>query len=217
MKILVVDDSPPFQVAIEAMLKEAGYTDLVIMESAKMAINYLNQEIHRKGGSLVDLILMDIQLPDMNGIEAVTIIKSHEDLKEIPIVMVSVLDEGENIEKAFSVGAIDYIGKPVNKLELKARVRSILKLKEEMDKRVAREEELKKTVRDLEDAMKKIKHLSGLLPICSHCKKVRDDKGYWQQVEIYLKNHINASFSHSVCPDCLKKLYPEIADSILNE
>ena len=63
---------------------------------------------------------------------------------------------------------------------------------------------------ELKEAMSKIKTLSGLLPICYSCKKIRDDKGYWNQLEAYISSHSEAAFSHSICPECAKKLYPEI-------
>jgi len=73
------------------------------------------------------------------------------------------------------------------------------------------ENEREKLIRDLQNAMSQIKTLSGLLPICAHCKKIRDDKGYWHAVEEYIHEHSEADFSHSICPDCLEKYYPEIA------
>ena len=60
------------------------------------------------------------------------------------------------------------------------------------------------------EALSKIKTLSGLLPICSHCKKIRDDKGYWNQIESYIHKHSDAEFSHSICPECAKKYYPDM-------
>ena len=75
--------------------------------------------------------------------------------------------------------------------------------------------ELTRANRELEKAMKDIKTLSGLLPICSNCKKIRDDQGYWQQVEQYLENHSQATFTHALCPGCIKELYPDIADKVL--
>jgi ligand-binding sensor domain-containing protein len=78
----------------------------------------------------------------------------------------------------------------------------------------AHERELQRRV---DEAMAQVKILSGLLPICSSCKKIRDDKGYWNQIEIYLKRYSDIEFSHGVCPDCLKLLYPEIADEVLDE
>jgi hypothetical protein len=65
-------------------------------------------------------------------------------------------------------------------------------------------------IRELQEALTMVKLLSGLLPICASCKKIRDDKGYWTQIESYIRDHSEAEFSHGICPDCLKKLYPEI-------
>jgi hypothetical protein len=65
-------------------------------------------------------------------------------------------------------------------------------------------------IRELQEALTMVKPLSGLLPICASCKKIRDDKGYWTQIESYIRDHSEVEFSHSLCPDCLKKLYPEI-------
>jgi PAS domain-containing protein len=76
------------------------------------------------------------------------------------------------------------------------------------------EEERQRTIAELQDALQKVKTLSGLLPICASCKKIRDDKGYWNHVESYIEHHSAAQFSHGICPDCVRKLYPEIADSV---
>ena len=75
--------------------------------------------------------------------------------------------------------------------------------------RIKVEKEREKLIHDLQDALKKIKTLKGLLPICASCKKIRDDEGYWQQVEIYISNHSEVNFSHGICPECQKKLFPE--------
>lgn len=67
---------------------------------------------------------------------------------------------------------------------------------------------------ELQKALAQVKTLSRLLPICANCKKIRDDEGYWQQVDVYLYHHANAEFSHSICPDCMKKLYSEIFEEV---
>jgi PAS domain S-box-containing protein len=72
------------------------------------------------------------------------------------------------------------------------------------------EKEREELVKVLQEALAEVKRLSGLLPICASCKKVRDDKGYWEQVEIYVEKHTEAEFSHSICPECEKKLYPDL-------
>ena len=72
------------------------------------------------------------------------------------------------------------------------------------------EEERELLIRELQEAMAKVKMLSGLLPICSSCKRIRDDQGYWQRIEEYIRDHSEAEFTHSVCQDCARKLYPEL-------
>jgi hypothetical protein len=72
------------------------------------------------------------------------------------------------------------------------------------------EHEREKVIVELRQALAQVKRLSGFLPICASCKKIRDDKGYWQQVEAYIRDHSEAQFSHGLCPECAKKLYPEL-------
>ncbi len=79
-----------------------------------------------------------------------------------------------------------------------------------MDERQALIDELQKTLNE-------IKELKGIIPICSHCKKIRNDKGYWEQLERYLSEHTAAEFSHGLCPDCLGKFYPDLAGNIIDE
>ena len=79
-----------------------------------------------------------------------------------------------------------------------------------MNELIATKRELQQKTMELQDALGKVKLLSGYLPICASCKKIRDDKGYWQAVENYISSHSEAKFSHGICPECIKKLYPEI-------
>jgi len=72
------------------------------------------------------------------------------------------------------------------------------------------EEERERLIAELQESLAKVKMLSGLLPICASCKKIRDDKGYWNQIEVYIREHSEAKFSHGICPDCTKKLYPDL-------
>jgi PAS domain S-box-containing protein len=83
-------------------------------------------------------------------------------------------------------------------------------LVENISERKHAEEEKERLIAELQKALAKVKTLSGLLPICASCKKIRDDKGYWQQIETYIHDHSEADFSHGICPDCIKKLYPEL-------
>ncbi|MFQ5560734.1 MAG: sensor with HAMP domain protein, partial [Nitrospinota bacterium] len=70
--------------------------------------------------------------------------------------------------------------------------------------------EREKLIAELKEALDRVKIMRGMLPICASCKKIRDDSGYWNQIEAYIRDHSDAEFSHSICPDCLKKLYPEL-------
>ncbi|MBS3917294.1 MAG: PAS domain S-box protein [Deltaproteobacteria bacterium] len=86
---------------------------------------------------------------------------------------------------------------------------STLSSGEDITERRRAEEEREKIVHELKESMGKVKLLSGFIPICASCKKIRDDKGFWEQVEVYIRDHSEAEFSHGICPECFKKLYPE--------
>ena len=83
------------------------------------------------------------------------------------------------------------------------------RIRKRIREKEAAEQERNRYVEELQEALKEVKQLSGLLPICSHCKQIRDDKGYWNQIESYIGAHSEAKFSHGICPDCAKKFYPE--------
>ena len=97
---------------------------------------------------------------------------------------------------------------------LRSQKEEILKaneeIKTEIEERKIAQIEKDKMIVELKEALLKIKTLSGLLPICASCKKIRDDNGYWNQIESYIKTHSEAEFSHSICPNCAKKLYPDL-------
>ena len=97
----------------------------------------------------------------------------------------------------------------LEKKEKKALSMANRALQIEIKERQRVENERKILIHELQEALAKVKTLSGLLPICSSCKKIRDDKGYWNQIESYIVKHSEAEFSHGICPECAKKLYPE--------
>jgi sigma-B regulation protein RsbU (phosphoserine phosphatase) len=221
MNILVVDDSANERTLLRHLLTKGGYSKVTLAESAAEALEKIRGP-HPSGKT--DLILMDILMPEMDGIEACRAIKSESSLRDVPVIMVTGLYDQENLESAFAVGATDYIVKPVKEWELLSRVGSAFRLRQEMKKRKVRERELEEEIgererlkkkqedliRELRSAMDKIKTLSGLLPICVSCKKIRDDKGYWTRIEEYIRDHSEAEFTHGFCPDCVNKLYGDI-------
>lgn len=86
-----------------------------------------------------------------------------------------------------------------------------------MNELVTVKRQLQQKNAELEEALAQVKILKGLLPICANCKNVRDDKGYWQTVESFVSAHTDATFTHGLCPTCVRKLYPEFADEVLRE
>jgi DNA-binding response OmpR family regulator len=206
--ILIVDDSRDEQTLLSTRLRTAGYEALMVADSAEAVLGMLTQDSAGQGMGEIDLILMDIMLPGVDGLEACRRIKAMEWLQDIPIIVITVKTDEEALLAAFAAGAMDYIRKPVNPAELVARVASALTLKKERDTRKAREQELLMRTQELEQALREVKVLHGLIPICAKCKRVRTDNGDWQYLEEYIQTHSEAEFSHGICQVCMKEVYP---------
>jgi CheY-like chemotaxis protein len=143
MTIVVVDDSDEVREIVEAVLLDAGHVDVVLLPSASAAISYLSDhQTGTSGGSDVGMILLDINMPGMDGIETCALIRSDPRYADVPIVMASSCDDMQSVDVALRRGATDYLTKPLKAVDLVACVRSKLKLKEERDQRGVREREL---------------------------------------------------------------------------
>ena len=200
-KILIVDDTPEnIQILNEAL--RSDYEICFALNGEDAIQNALAVK--------PDLILLDIMMPEMDGYEVCIALKENPALKDIPVIFITALEQADYETRGLELGAVDYVTKPFNPAIVRLRVHNHLELKRQRDALAARNE-------DLREALSKIKTLSGLLPICSSCKKIRDDKGYWSQIEGYISDHSAAEFSHSICPDCAKKLYPDLCDEIYPE
>lgn len=204
MSILIVDDSSDQQLLLKTILNKAGHQDLLIADSAASAYDQLGIQQPRPHDGLhaVDLILMDFLMPGIDGVAATRHIKSLDAVRDIPIIVVTAKTALGDLQAAFAAGAMDFITKPVNSVELLARVNSALMLKQEMDCRKNRELELRRSNEDLQRALREVKVLKGLVPICASCKKIRDARGYWNQVEAYLSTRARVTFEQATCPAC---------------
>ena len=195
IKILVVDDDPDILFATSRVVKKGGYQTFTA-DSGKTAMEAVRTIIP-------DLILMDVVMPDAEGPELCRQIKDDPNLKGIYVLLTSgTRVESEQQADGLDSGADGYIARPLSNRELLSRVDSMVRI-------WRAERERDQLIIELKKAISEIKQLSGFLPICSHCKKIRDDKGYWSQIESYIRDHSDAEFSHSICPDCAKKHYPE--------
>jgi sigma-B regulation protein RsbU (phosphoserine phosphatase) len=198
-RILVTDDSLVARTACSNQLQEAGF-EVLFAQNGLEAVETVSKEP-------VDLILMDVVMPEMNGVEACRRIKELPPARDVPIIMVTSVGDMKTLQSAFEAGAVDYVMKPIEPIELMARIRSALRLKAEMDARKKREEELTTKNRELESALSEIKTLRGFIPICAWCKKIRNMEGYWEQMEHYIEQHSQATFSHSICKECAAKQF----------
>ncbi|MCP4217366.1 MAG: response regulator transcription factor [bacterium] len=180
-KILIVDDNPQYLHVLKTILDKDGYITITV-DGGKPALLAVAED-------KPDLILLDIMMDDMDGYEVCKVLKADKATASIPIIFLTSKTGIDDIVRGFETGAVDYVTKPFNAAELSARVKTHL---------------------DLKTAREEIRALRGILPICVNCKKIRDDKGFWEQVEVFIEGNSDAMFSHSICPDCVQRLYPDI-------
>ncbi len=215
MKILVVDDSELQRLTMEATLKKGGYEDIILADSASDALSILSARTD------IDLILLDVVMPDINGIEACRLIKNYPHLKDIPIIIVTAKDDRESLEEAFSAGATDYLVKPPDEIEMKARIRAALSLKTEMDRRKARERDLLELTQKLAGANQMLRRLSVIDPLTNianrryfddvldqEWKRARREKNNLSHIMIdidFFKSY-NDLLGHQAGDDCLKRV-----------
>lgn len=151
MRILIVDDNPTNVIIIREILKKEQYRDTLSASSALEMFEHLGLEDHgrakcpRRAG--IDLILLDMMMPEMDGIEACRIVQQYDHLKDIPIIMVTAVGDSKKLAEALDAGAVDYVTKPINKVELMARIRLALRLKHEKDWHIEREQRVQEELR----------------------------------------------------------------------
>ena len=164
----------------------------------------------------VDVILSDLGLPDSIGVE--TFRKLHSRCPDIPVIVLTALDDESTALSAMQSGAQDYLVKgQIDTIQLVRSIRYAIerqRLAAELEKRLKEiemaKEKQESLIAELKEALANVKQLSGMLPICASCKKIRDDKGYWKQIESYITEHSEALFTHGLCPGCAEKAMQEL-------
>ena len=194
-RILVTDDDPDILEINSSVLRKSGYE----VYEAKTAGECLDmvRSFHP------DLVLLDVVLPDMTGIEVCTKIKTDPELQGPFVILMSGIQvTSDDQAEGLGVGADGYLLKPLPKKEFVARIKAMERIKRAEDALIQTQHEQALIIGELRKAMDEIKTLRGLIPICAWCKRIRNDRGYWDQLEVYLSKHSEAVFSHGLCPDC---------------
>jgi CheY-like chemotaxis protein len=145
------------------------------------------------------IALLDWVMPSLDGIDICRAIRDIETPTQPYLILLTARSRPEDIVAGLNAGADDYITKPVDRDELQARLQVGMRI-------VGLQRRLADRVDELETALANVRQLQGLLPICAYCKRIRDDKNYWNQVETYLGEHADVQFSHGICPSCLDRV-----------
>jgi len=197
MRILLVEDNPAdaFLLREELRRVETAPIDMV-------HVSRLSEALTRLQSDSFDAVLLDLNLEDSSGLDSLVRVLATG--SEAAIVLLTGMDDIALGVEAVKKGAQDYLvkGQAAGPLILRVIRYSVERKRLEI--------EHQKLVRELKDALSKVKLLSGMIPICANCKRIRDDEGFWNQIEVYIQSHSEAEFTHGICPACIQKLYPSL-------
>jgi sigma-B regulation protein RsbU (phosphoserine phosphatase) len=198
LSILLIEDDEVDRMRVRRFLKEGPVAWARVDEAET-----LDKGRAKLANNMYDCVLLDLHLPDGNGMDFLRSLK--ESTAEFPAIVLQTVEDDEVLGMAaLELGAQDYLVKGnLNAALLLKAVRYAIQ-------RQGMLREKDRLVNELRDALRNVQILQGLLPICSACKRIRNDNGYWQQVEEYFTRHSNAKFSHGICPECVKTIYPDI-------
>jgi AmiR/NasT family two-component response regulator len=192
IRVLTAEDDYLVGETIKGMLEDEGYTVVGEAADGREAVE-MAQATHP------DVVLMDLGMPDVDGIQATQYLQDH---CPTPVVALTAYETPEMVERASAAGVGAYLVKPPSPREMERAITvAIARFGDLM--------ELRRLNAELQQALDEIKTLRGIIPICASCKKIRDDEGFWQDVAFYIEAHTDAEFTHGICPDCARKLYPE--------
>jgi phosphoserine phosphatase RsbU/P len=197
MKILIAEDDPVSRRMLELMCRSWGF-EVLAVEDGNAAWRSLQAD------DAPPLVLLDWMMPGLEGVEVVRRFRSGTSSRPAYIILLTARSDRQDIVEGLLAQADDYVTKPFDPSELRARLQVGIRV-------LGLQLALADRVQELEKALAWVKKLQGLLPICSYCKRIRNDRNYWQQVESYIAEHSEAEFTHGVCPHCYETiLKPEI-------
>lgn len=191
MRILIAEDDPVSRRVLEATLLKWGH-EVIVACDGHQAWETLQNESPA-------IAILDWMMPGIDGIEVCRRTRALNNPTLCYIILLTAKSNKGDVVEGLAAGADDYVTKPFDRDELRARINVGLRVGE-------LQRNLAERISDLETALARVKQLQGLLPICSYCKKVRDDQNYWQQVDSYISKHSEVEFSHSICPTCYDRV-----------
>lgn len=197
MRVLIAEDDVASRLLLTANLRQWGY-EVVVATNGDEALQQLLQP------DPPPLAVLDWMMPLLDGVEVCRRVRANPALRSLYLILLTAKDTEDSVVEGLDAGANDYVVKPFKRRELQARIQvgvRVLELQTELERHVA----------ELQTALRQVKELQGLLPICSYCKRVRDDHDYWEQIDTYVAQHSRAEFSHGICPECYEKVVkPEL-------
>jgi sigma-B regulation protein RsbU (phosphoserine phosphatase) len=203
MKILIAEDDLTSRQILEIMLAKWGYEVVVACDGNEAWQAFQTHDPP-------PLAILDWMMPGMDGVEVCRKVRESGTPPIVYIIVLTAKDRKEDIVSALGAGANDYVLKPFERQELLARIQV-------GERMVKLQSALAERVEELQEALSQIKTLHGVLPICMHCHKIRDDQDAWQKLEQYVTQHSDAQFSHGLCPECMEKYYPDTDDDVNHE
>jgi CheY-like chemotaxis protein len=200
MRILIAEDNETSCRLLHAFLTKWGYEVEVARDGheAWAAI----QRPHAP-----HLAILDWMMPGLDGVDVCRRTRALASARSTHLILLTAKGRKEDIVTGLEAGADDYLIKPFDSEELRARLAVAVRI-------LGLQDALSDRVQELETALANVHQLQGLLPICCYCKKIRDDKNYWQQVEVYIAARSHAEFSHGICPDCFENVVKPELDQI---
>jgi CheY-like chemotaxis protein len=190
--VLIAEDEAASRRLLEATLRRWGHEVEVTVDGDEAWA-----ALQRPGAPSV--AILDWMMPGVPGVEICRRLQAQGSPTPPYLILLTANAERAKVVEGLEAGADDFMGKPFDHDELRARLIVAMRVVELRQK-------LAERVSELETAISRVKQLHGLLPICAYCKKIRDDKNYWQQVEQYVSAHTDAQFSHGICPQCYEEI-----------
>jgi len=198
MRILVAEDDFTTRSMLQAVLAKWGHK-VIGTSDGEEAWAVL------QGGDPPQLALLDWEMPGMNGLALCRKVKDMDRATPIYVILLTGREAKEDVVQGLDAGADDYITKPFDNSELRARLQAA-------ERMIAVQSALATKIEELRMALDHVKVLQGIIPICMHCHRIRNDNQAWDRIESYIANHSDAQFSHSICPECVEEHYPDFMD-----